>query len=53
MNGPSLAPIVVPIAGTLLLVAWLVLVFAAGRHDERPAPVVRPTAAIRPDTDSR
>jgi len=48
MNGPSLAPILIPVAGTLLLVAWLVLVFAAGRHAERPA-----AAAIRPDTDSR
>jgi hypothetical protein len=47
MDGPSLALILIPVAGTLLLAAWLVLVFAAGRHAERPA------AAIRPDTDSR
>ena len=53
MNGPSLAPILIPVAGTLLLIAWLVLVFAAGRHAERPAPVVQPAAAIRPDTDPR
>ena len=36
MNGPSLAPILVPIMGTLLLVAWLILVFLAGRHADRP-----------------
>lgn len=53
MDGPSLAPILIPVAGTLLLVAWLVLVFAAGRHAGQPAAVVRPAAAIRPDTDSR
>jgi hypothetical protein len=37
MNGPSLAPILVPIIGTLLLIAWLLLVFLAGRHADRPA----------------
>jgi DNA-binding transcriptional LysR family regulator len=36
MNGPSLAPILIPIVGTLLLIAWLSLVFLAGRHAERP-----------------
>ncbi|HLK78414.1 MAG TPA: hypothetical protein VKU77_32795 [Streptosporangiaceae bacterium] len=58
MNGPSLTPILVPVAGTLLLIAWLILVFVAGRHAERPAAAtrpaaaIRPTAAIRPDTDA-
>jgi hypothetical protein len=37
MNGPSLAPILIPIVGTLLLIAWLSLVFLAGRHAERPS----------------
>jgi hypothetical protein len=37
MNGPSLAPILIPIAGTLLLITWLILVFLAGRHAGRPA----------------
>jgi hypothetical protein len=37
MNGPSLAPILIPIVGTLCLVAWLILVFLAGRRADRPA----------------
>ena len=37
MNGPSLAPILIPVIGTLLLIAWLSLVFLAGRHSERPS----------------
>jgi hypothetical protein len=37
MNGPSLAPILVPIMGTLLLVTLLLLVFLAGRHADRPS----------------
>ena len=37
MDGPSLVPILVPIIGTLLLIAWLSLVFRAGRHAERPS----------------
>jgi hypothetical protein len=36
MNGPSLAPILIPIIGTLCLVAWLLLVFLAGRDGDRP-----------------
>ncbi len=36
MNGPSLAPILIPIMGTLLLIGWLILVFLAGRHADRP-----------------
>ena len=31
MTGPSLAPLIIPIAGTLCLTAWLTLVFYA-RH---------------------
>jgi hypothetical protein len=31
MTGPSLAPLIIPIAGTLFLTAWLTLVFYAGR----------------------
>jgi hypothetical protein len=37
MNGPSLAPILIPIIGTLCLIAWLLLVFLAGRETGRPA----------------
>jgi hypothetical protein len=36
MNGPSLAPILIPVIGILCLIAWLLLVFAAGRHASRP-----------------
>ena len=43
MTGPSYAPILIPIAGTIFLLAWLALVFYAGRdHPPRagrnPAP---------------
>jgi hypothetical protein len=37
MTGPSLAPLIIPIAGTLFLTAWLTLVFFAGRHPRRPS----------------
>jgi len=47
MNGPSLAPILIPVIGTLLLIAWLALVFLAGRHAGRPG------VAARSDTDPR
>ena len=36
MDGPSLAPILIPIIGTLLLIACLALVFLAGHHTDRP-----------------
>ncbi len=45
MNGPSLAPILVPVTGTLLLIVWLILVFRAGRHADRPS--------VRSGTDPR
>ncbi len=32
MTGPSLAPLIIPIAGTLFLPVWLALVFYAGRR---------------------
>ena len=42
MTGPSLAPLIIPIAGTLFLTAWLSLVFYAGRRPRgaagNPAP---------------
>ena len=42
MTGPSLAPLIIPIAGTLFLTAWLTLVFYAGRRPRgaagNPAP---------------
>jgi len=47
VNGPSLAPILIPVIGTLLLIAWLALVFWAGRHAGRPG------VAFRSDTDPR
>jgi hypothetical protein len=37
MTGPSLAPLIIPIAGTLFLTAWLTLVFYAGRLPRRSA----------------
>jgi DNA-binding transcriptional LysR family regulator len=45
MNGPALAPILIPIVGTLLLIAWLLLVFRAGRAAGRPG--------VRSGTDPR
>jgi hypothetical protein len=42
MTGPSLAPLIIPIAGTLFLTAWLSLVFYAGHRPRgaagNPAP---------------
>jgi len=42
MTGSSLAPLIIPIAGTLFLTAWLALVFYAGRRPRgaagHPAP---------------
>lgn len=32
MTGSSLAPLIIPIAGTLFLITWLTLVFYAGRR---------------------
>ena len=37
MTGPSLAPLIIPIAGTLFLTVWLSLVFFAGRRPRRAA----------------
>ena len=45
MNGPALAPILIPIVGTLLLIGWLLLVFRAGRAADRPG--------VRSGTDPR
>jgi hypothetical protein len=36
VNGSGLAPLIIPIAGTLSLSAWLALVFHAGRRAQRP-----------------
>jgi hypothetical protein len=47
MSGPSYAPILIPIAGTIFLVAWLLLVFHAGRHlDGTSAAARRPVKKI-------
>ena len=35
MTGSGLAAILIPIAGTILLAAWLALVFYAGGHPRR------------------
>lgn len=35
MTGPSLAPVIIPIVGTLCLIAWLVVVFHAERRSWR------------------
>jgi hypothetical protein len=37
MTGSSLAPLIIPIAGTLFLAAWLILVFFAGRLSRETA----------------
>lgn len=48
MSGPSLAPILIPIVGTLSLVAWLLVVFHAGRHPSGTAETPRPAAEAVP-----
>jgi hypothetical protein len=53
MNGPSLAPILIPIAGTLLLIAWLALVFLAGRHTSRHAGLHADLPSVRSGTEPR
>jgi hypothetical protein len=35
MTGPSLAPVIIPIVGTLFLIVWLVVVFYAERRTWR------------------
>jgi len=35
MSGPSLAPVIIPIVGTLCLIAWLVVVFYAESRASR------------------
>ncbi len=37
MTGSSFAPILIPIVGTILLVAWLIVVFHAGRRPSGPS----------------
>ena len=45
MTGSTLAAILIPPAGTIFLVAWLAVVFYAGRdHPPRPAATRRPAA---------
>ena len=45
MTGPTLAAILIPPAGTICLLAWLALVFYAGRdHPRRPDSTRRPAA---------
>lgn len=48
MTGPSLAPILIPILGTLSLAAWLIVVFLAGRHLSRQAVTLRPATKAVP-----
>jgi hypothetical protein len=35
MTGPGLTQLIIPVAGTLFLTAWLALVFYADRHSRR------------------
>jgi hypothetical protein len=45
MTGSTLAAILIPPAGTIFLLAWLAVVFYAGRdHPRRPGPTRRPAA---------
>ncbi len=37
MTGPSFAPLIIPITGTLFLTVWLALVFYAGRRPRETA----------------
>ncbi len=48
MSGPSLAPILIPIVGTLSLVAWLLVVFHAGRRPGGTTAPRRPVAKTAP-----
>ncbi len=48
MSGPSLAPILIPIVGTLSLIAWLAVVFLAGRQLSGTAASPRPAAEAVP-----
>ncbi len=48
MSGPSLAPILIPIVGTLSLVAWLLVVFHVGRPPSGTAAPPRPAARAVP-----
>jgi hypothetical protein len=43
MTGPSLAPILIPIVGTISLIAWLILVFRASSRAGGPATARRRT----------
>jgi hypothetical protein len=36
MTGSSVAPLLVPLVGTICLVAWLILVFRADRQPSGP-----------------
>ena len=46
MTGSSLAPLIIPIAGTLGLTAWLTLVFYAARRPWGGAAIRRPAAKV-------
>jgi hypothetical protein len=49
MTGPTLAAMLIPPAGTICLLAWLALVFYAGRdHPRRPDPTRRPAVQAPP-----
>ena len=48
MTRSSLAAILIPLAGTTCLAAWLTLVFYAGGHFQRPAATRRPAAKAQP-----
>jgi hypothetical protein len=37
MTGSTLAAVLIPVVGTISLIAWLVLVFLAGARSGRPA----------------
>ncbi len=52
MSGPSYAPILIPVAGTIFLIAWLLLVFHAGRHRDGTSAARRPARkkVVRPIT---
>lgn len=51
MTGSSLAPLIIPIAGTLFLTAWLALVFYAGRRP-RGAALAVPRLPGAPPADA-
>jgi hypothetical protein len=53
MTGSSLAPLIIPIAGTFFLIVWLTLVFWAGRLPRETAGQLASPASTRDSSPQR